>query len=157
MTLIFGTVLILMELGLLGKVAMVTGSSQGIGYATAWRFAEAGAFVAVTYRHEEARAQALVSEIQAKCKDAVAVFLDLASSDSIGGAVRTVIARWGTVDVLVNNAIQWGSTPISESPAFEDYPDAEWRSLFRINIEGVYAITQAVVPYMRARHPGRDR
>jgi NAD(P)-dependent dehydrogenase (short-subunit alcohol dehydrogenase family) len=144
-----------MDLGLSERIVFVTGGSQGIGHATARRFACEGARVALTYQREQARAEALVREILARNGDAVAVFLDFASPESIVGAVETVLSRWGRIDVLVNNAIQWSATRISQAPAFEDLPSTEWRPVLRANIEGVYSIIQSVVPSMREHGWGR--
>jgi 3-oxoacyl-[acyl-carrier protein] reductase len=144
-----------MDLGLGERVAFITGGSQGIGRATALRFSSEGAFVAVTYRNQQTRALALVEEIQGRQGQAVAVFLDLASLDSITAAVHTVLSQWGRIDVLVNNAIQWGTIRISESPIFEKVPPVEWQYLLRANLEGIYATIQSVLPSMRERGWGR--
>jgi 3-oxoacyl-[acyl-carrier protein] reductase len=144
-----------MDLGLSQKVALVTGSSQGIGRSTALRFGEEGASVAITYRTERERALAVVDEILGRNGQAMAVSLDLASPESIALAVRTILSTWGSIDVLVNNAIQWSSTRISQAPLFEDFPPSDWQDLLRANIEGVYATIQAVVPNMRKGKWGR--
>jgi 3-oxoacyl-[acyl-carrier protein] reductase len=134
---------------------MITGSSRGIGRATALQFSTEGAYVVVTYRNEQARAEEIVEEICGRNGQAIAVKFDLASIDSIKEAVRRVLSRWGRIDVLVNNAVQWGASRISEAPVFEAFPQTEWQSLLRTNMEGVYATIQSVLPSMRGQGWGR--
>ena len=109
-----------MDLGLAGRVAVVTGSSQGIGRATALLFGSEGARVAVTYHRERDRALAVVDEIENGGGEAVATQLDLASTGSVSRAVGTALERWGQVDVLVNNAVYWGDRLPWEAPLFEE-------------------------------------
>jgi 3-oxoacyl-[acyl-carrier protein] reductase len=144
-----------MNLGLEGRVALVTGSSQGIGRAAALAFAAEGARVAVTYRRERERADAVVERIVAAGGDAHAFALDLAAPETIAAAARGTLERWGRLDVLVNNAVMWGERRPWEAPRFEDVPVDEWRALFRGNAEGHIAAIQAVLPAMRARGWGR--
>ncbi|WP_394848752.1 SDR family oxidoreductase [Pendulispora brunnea] len=144
-----------MDLGLSERVALVTGSSQGIGRATAELFAREGARVAVTYRRYEDKAEAVARAIRAIGGEALIVPLDLASGDSVRSAVDAVLAKWGRLDVLVNNAVEWGSRRPSELPPFEEVPAAYWHDVFRSNSEGHFAAIQAVLPSMRKRHWGR--
>lgn len=144
-----------MNLGIENKVALITGSSQGIGRAVARGFAKEGARVAVTYRNERAKAQAVAEEIRADGGQASVQFLDLGSYESIARAVENIASHWGQLDILVNNAFQAGSTRMAESPAFEDFAVEEWRRLLRVNIEGVFGLTQRVVPFMQRQKWGR--
>lgn len=141
-----------MDLQVKGRIALVTGGSQGIGREVALILAREGAKVAITYRTERAKADALVAELGA---DAMALEMDLASADSIRAAASAVIARWGGIDILVNNAVDWGAFMPSEAPRFEDIPVADWQRSIRANLEGVWFALQAVVPSMRARGFGR--
>jgi 3-oxoacyl-[acyl-carrier protein] reductase len=141
--------------GVHDKVALVTGSSRGIGRATAQLFAREGARVAVTYRTSREAAEHIAAGICDDGGDALAVPLDLTSFDSIRDAADAVLTRWGRVDILVNNAVSWGLRPPTRALEFERLSPAEWREGLRVNIEGTYAITQAVVPSMRQRHWGR--
>jgi 3-oxoacyl-[acyl-carrier protein] reductase len=142
-----------MDLGLAGRVAVVTGSSQGIGRATALLLGSEGARVAVTYHRERDRAQAAAGEIGKGGGDAVE--LDLASPGSVSRAIGAAIERWGQVDVLVNNAVYWGDRAPWDVPLFEDLAPEQWRAYFRVNFEGAYSAVQAVLPSMRSRGFGR--
>jgi 3-oxoacyl-[acyl-carrier protein] reductase len=144
-----------MDLGLEGHVALVTGGSRGIGKAAAVLLGQEGARVAVTYRDQRDKAEAVVKEIEDTGSEAMAVALDLASLESVDGAAHAVLDRWGHIDVLVNNAVQWGDRMFWDMPPFEDLPPDEWRGSLRSNIEGSYAAIQAVLPSMRAQGWGR--
>jgi 3-oxoacyl-[acyl-carrier protein] reductase len=144
-----------MQLGLEGRVVLITGSSQGIGRASAIAFADEGARVAVTYRSRRDRAQAVVERIAANGGEAVAVPLDLAAPETIVAAARAVLERWGRIDALVNNAVMWGERRPWDAPPFEQLPADEWRDLFRANAEGPIAAIQAVLPAMRSQRWGR--
>ncbi|MFL6119922.1 SDR family NAD(P)-dependent oxidoreductase [Actinophytocola sp.] len=138
-----------MDLRFEDRVALVTGGSRGIGRATALLLAREGARVAVTYRSRAEDAAAVVAEAG---DQAMAVPLDLADAASIRAAVDAVLARWGRVDLLVGNALAtvgltlWPPTPFEEQPAAE---------FFRANLDGPYAVAQAVVPAMRVQGFGR--
>jgi 3-oxoacyl-[acyl-carrier protein] reductase len=144
-----------MDLGLQGRVALITGGSRGIGKAAALLFAREHARVAITYRTQRDKAEAVVDDIQRNGGEAMAVPFDLASPDSINAAVASILDRWQQIDILVNNAVQWGTRPPWAAPLFEALPPDEWRATLRANAEGPYAAIQAVLPSMRARGWGR--
>src|SRR6266540_4331469 len=108
-----------MDLGLEERVALVTGSSQGIGAAAAVLFGREGARVAVTYHQHRAKAEDVVKEIEHAGGEALAVPLDLAAAESIHAAARTVLDTWGHIDVLVNNATPRAGAPRTEAPPME--------------------------------------
>jgi 3-oxoacyl-[acyl-carrier protein] reductase len=134
-----------MDLGLKDRVALVTGSSQGIGRATALLFAHEGARVVVTYRNDRDKAEAVAAGVRSSGADALVVPFDLASLESIRAAVSSVVERWGRLDVLVNNAVQW-----EPREAISDL-----QAHLRANVEGTIATTQAAVPSMRKNRWGR--
>jgi NAD(P)-dependent dehydrogenase (short-subunit alcohol dehydrogenase family) len=144
-----------MDLGLAGRVAVVTGSSRGIGRATALLPGSEGARVAVTYHREPDRAQAVAGEIGKGGGDAVAVQFDRASPGSVSRAAGAALERWGQVGVLVNTAVSWGGRAPWEVPLFEDLAPGEWRACFRVSFEGACSAVQAVLPSMRSRGFGR--
>jgi 3-oxoacyl-[acyl-carrier protein] reductase len=144
-----------MDLGLKDRVVVVTGGSQGIGRAAALSFAAEGARVAITYHSEKDKAEAVVQAIERGGGQALAVPLDLAAPETIHASIRQIIERFSQVDVLVNNAVQWGTRLPWAMPPFEELPGDEWRALLRANTEGAYTAIQAVLPSMRARGWGR--
>jgi 3-oxoacyl-[acyl-carrier protein] reductase len=136
-----------MDLGLKDRVALVTGSSRGIGRAVARGLAREGARVAVTYRSDRDRAEGVAAAIRDGGGDALVVPLDLASPDTISAAVRAAVDRWGRIDILVNNAVASGGP--------EEVRSRDWQPLLHANVDGAYAAIQAAVPAMRARSWGR--
>lgn len=141
-----------MDLRLSERVALVTGGARGIGRAAALLLAREGARVAITYRSGADAAAEVVAEIG---RDAMAVPLDLADLGSIRTAVDAVLARWGRLDVLVSNAMDPCGLTLFPPPRFEDVPAAAWQPFLRANVDGPYAVAQAVVPAMRAQGFGR--
>jgi 3-oxoacyl-[acyl-carrier protein] reductase len=144
-----------MDLGLRGRVALVTGSSQGIGRATAIVLATEGTHVAVTYRRNKELAERVASDVRASGVEALALPLDLGNERSIRDAVEAVVERWGRLDVLVNNAVEWAPARAGGALPFEEVEFGEVRSQVRANVEGTIATTQAAVAVMRRRRWGR--
>jgi 3-oxoacyl-[acyl-carrier protein] reductase len=143
------------DYGLRRRVAIVTGSSSGIGRATAEALAAEGARVVITYCRGAERGEALAASLRAAGGDAFAAHLDLSAPDSIARVTQTTLVRWGRIDILVNNAVKWPGHLIRQAPPFEALPGDEWRPFLRANIEGVFATIQSVLPAMRAQHWGR--
>ncbi len=127
---------------LAGKIAVVTGGGSGIGAAVARAFAREGAEVAICGR----RAQALDvtrNEIDRLGGTAVAVPMDLTRSEDVVRLVEAIRARFGRLDVLVNNAgILGAHAPIAE------YPEDEWDAVIAANLTAVFRITKAALPLM---------
>jgi 3-oxoacyl-[acyl-carrier protein] reductase len=144
-----------MNLGIEGKVALVTGSSRGIGAAVARQFALEGARVAITFRTQRDRAEALAEEIRAQGGEAIVLPLDIASFESIGRLAAAVLDRWGQIDILVNNAMKWGPGRMADAVPFEQLSGKEWEPLLHANTAGPFLMTQEVVPSMRAHGWGR--
>jgi NAD(P)-dependent dehydrogenase (short-subunit alcohol dehydrogenase family) len=106
-----------METGLRDQVVLVTGSSSGIGRATAVAFGREGAKVAVTYHSNREGAKETAVMVQAAGGEPVVVPYDMANDVSIRAVVQNIMERWGTVHVRVNNAVQWASRgPIGVPP-----------------------------------------
>jgi NAD(P)-dependent dehydrogenase (short-subunit alcohol dehydrogenase family) len=125
-----------------GRAALVTGAGGGIGRAIARRLALEGMAVAVLDCDGTA-AQTVAAEV-----GGVAVTADVKSPTEIGGAVDTVLARLGRIDVLINNAgIAWAG------PALE-MPLEALQAMLRVNVEGVFIMSRAVLPHMIERRSG---
>ena len=125
-----------------GRVGLVTGAGGGIGREIARRLAGEGMSVAVLDR-DGAAAQAVAAEI-----GGLAVAADVTSEEEVGGAVNTVLAAFKQIDVLVNNAgIAW------MGPAL-DMPLEAFQAMLRVNVEGVFITSRAVLPHMIARRSG---
>jgi NAD(P)-dependent dehydrogenase (short-subunit alcohol dehydrogenase family) len=144
-----------MDTGLKGKVVLVTGGSSGIGRAHALAFADEGARVALTYRANEESARATAEEVERRGAESVAVPLDLADLDSCERAGAQVTERWGGIDVLIANAVQWPSRAPEDAGGFEHIRTERWRETLRTNLEGTFATLRAVLPAMRGRGWGR--
>src|ERR1700722_5023676 len=134
--------------GLQGRIALVTGASQGIGRACALELARAGARVALAARNEGKLAEA-VAEIEAAGGQAAAFALDVASEESIKAAAKAIIERFGKVEILVNNA---GVTRDGLMMAMKR-PD--WDDVLNTNLTGAFLLTQALLRPMLKNRWGR--
>jgi 3-oxoacyl-[acyl-carrier protein] reductase len=143
-----------MELGLAGKVVLVTGASSGIGRATALAFAQEKASVAVGYHRSRDAAEETATGARRQGGNALAWQLDLTDPESLPGAVERARRDLGPVDVLVNNAVQWPSWP-EPGERFETAPPDRFTSSVTANLVGPYLLARAVVGDMRARGWGR--
>jgi len=145
-----------MDIGVRNRVVLVTGGSSGIGAAVAQRYGEEGAQVALTYRTNAAAADTVATQIRDKGGDAMTVAMDLNDPASVTAAVDAVTQQWGTVDILVANAVRWDAGgPPDPSATFEDVPLTEWTASLDANVTGVVAAIRHVLPGMRARRWGR--
>jgi 3-oxoacyl-[acyl-carrier protein] reductase len=130
------------------KVALVTGASQGIGRATALTLSEAGAKIAAAARNTEKLA-ALVSEIESKGGEALAVPLDVSDAAQIKTAFQQVLGKFGRLDVLVNNAAITRDT-LALRMKLED-----WDAVLRTNLTGAHLCTQQALGAMLKQRSGR--
>jgi 3-oxoacyl-[acyl-carrier protein] reductase len=136
-----------------GRIALVTGASQGIGRACALALAEAGATVAVAARNESKLAE-VVAEIHAAARQdeprhAAAFALDVASEESIKAAAKAVIDRYGKVEILVNNA------GITRDGLMMAMKRASWDDVLGTNLTGTFLLTQALLRPMLKNQWGR--
>ncbi len=129
---------------LVGKVALVTGGSRGIGAAIARRLAAAGAAVAITYVNGAERAAAVVQEIAAKGGRALAIQADSADEAAVREAVEATVRGLGRLDVLVNNAGMLAMAPLAE------FSLADFDRMVATNVRAVFVATQAAVKHMVA-------
>jgi NAD(P)-dependent dehydrogenase (short-subunit alcohol dehydrogenase family) len=134
-----------MERDFTGKVALVTGAARGFGRATAARFLERGASVAVNVRGAE-RAEEVARQLG---EGAFAAPGDVADSASVQEIVQRTLDRFGRIDVLVNNAA------LALSTRFEQIAEEEWRRAMDVNVTGPFLLIRAVLPAMKAAGFGR--
>lgn len=132
---------------LAGKVAIVTGASVGIGAETAKRFAEEGAKVVVGARTAE-RAQVVVDAIKAKGGEALAVACDIGNEEQIKAMVDTVIAKYGRIDVLDNNAALTDSSAMMADGRIVDMDAALWDRTMAVNLRGTMLCCKYTIPHM---------
>ncbi len=133
---------------LTGKVAIVTGGSQGIGLAIAQRLAAEGALVVIAARRAEAAQQA-ADGIIAQGGTATALVADVRSSSDIDALVEAVVRQYGPIDIVVNNA---GVSTRRASP--EDFPEAEIDAILETNLKGAYLLSVAAARTMIPRQQG---
>lgn len=133
---------------LAGKCALVTGSSQGIGYSLAEGLARAGATVVLNGRDGDKLAAASARLRGAGVEVHGAAF-DVTDSEAVSAAVREVESSLGGIDILVNNA------GIQRRLPLESFPEEEWRELLRVNLDGVFHVAKAVIGGMIRRGSGK--
>ncbi len=128
-----------------GRIALVTGASQGIGHAIALAFAREGANIVVTARNES-RLRALAQEAETLGVQALAAPADIGIETEINGVAKAAIAKFGGVDILVNNAaIIHSRIPVSE------FDTQLFRDVLNVNLMGTFLITKALLPNMIER------
>jgi NADP-dependent 3-hydroxy acid dehydrogenase YdfG len=129
------------------KVAIVTGASSGIGYATSLTLSKAGVKVAVGARRID-RLEELEKQIIKNNGEIFIQKLDVTSKSNCDSLADAVVKRWGKVDILVNNA---GLMPLSY---FKNGKVEEWEQMIDVNIKGVLYCTYAIIPYMLEKKSG---
>jgi len=133
---------------LLGKVALITGGSRGIGRAMAQVFTQAGAQVFICGRNR-ADIDSALSEIGSRGGVIDGATGDIAQIGDIERIVQAAVRRFGAVDVLVNNA-----SVLGPRTSIGDYPVDAWREVIDVNLNGLFLMTRQVLPIMLARDRG---
>src|SRR6266487_3915337 len=128
-----------------GRVVLITGAGRGLGRATAERFLERGAQVAVNVRTPE-RAETLAHELGRNSHPAPG---DIRSAPAVQALVADIVQRFGRLDILVNNAA------IASATRIEQLTEDEWRATIDTNLTAAFFCIQAVVPAMKSQHHGR--
>ncbi|MDT5078655.1 MAG: citronellol/citronellal dehydrogenase [Mycobacterium sp.] len=142
-----------MTASLKGKVAFVAGASRGIGATVAAHLAAAGASVAVAARSEQQGKMpgtigSVADAITAAGGRALPVACDVTSEESVNAAVEAAVAEFGGIDILVANAGVLWLGPIESTPL------KRWQLCLDVNLTGVFLVTKAVIPHVRARGCG---
>jgi 3-oxoacyl-[acyl-carrier protein] reductase len=138
-----------MDLGLTGKVAIVSGSSDGIGFSVALALSREGARVVICARREAKLMEARDRISKETGGEILAVQCDVRKLDDVQRLVRTTLQRFGSIDILINNA---GSVP---SINFADVSDAQWYEFLERKLMGYVRVAREVVPHMQKRGWGR--
>jgi len=128
-------------------VALVTGSATGIGRAAAVALAVAGFDVAVNYSRSEREANETADQAQAKGAKTLVFKADVADDAAVRAMVAAVEKEFGRLDALVNNA---GTTTNVKPKDFDAMTAEEWDRVFAVNVRGVFQVTRAAVPMLRA-------
>jgi NAD(P)-dependent dehydrogenase (short-subunit alcohol dehydrogenase family) len=132
-----------------GKVSIVTGAARGIGVAIAEAFAREGARVAAVDL-DGPGAEAVAKTLVGRGADALALGADVTRATEVGRAVHAVAARWGRVDVLVNNAGGFATIRLTE-----EISEDEWAAILASNLTSVFLCSKAVLPIMKRQRYGR--
>ncbi len=133
----------------MNRVALVTGGSRGIGRAVVCHLVKLGWRVAFTYCRSAEKAQELVEELTTRGADVAAFQADLCDFTSADRCVSEVLARFGRIDALVNNA------GVSSIGLFSDITAEEWQRVLSVDLTGTAACCRAVTRDMLSRHSGR--
>ncbi len=137
-----------MSLALTGKIAIVTGGAQGIGKAIVDLLAERGASVVVCDLNFE-KAQETASLLTSQGRQAMAVSTNVAVAAEVSAMAREVIARWGDIHILINNA------GITRDTLLLRMKDDDWDAVLSVNLKGTYQCIKAVLPAMSKKRWGK--
>src|SRR6266704_901418 len=139
----------MLDLGLNGKVAIITGGSDGLGRAAAGKLAAEGAKVAICARRKEHLEQAADQIRKATGGQVLAHVADVSRAADCERLVDAVVAQWGGVDILLNNA------GTSAAAAFEKVDDDLWQADWDLKVMGAVRMSRLVIPHMKQRGGGR--
>jgi 3-oxoacyl-(acyl-carrier-protein) reductase len=132
-----------------GQVALVTGSSRGIGRAIAEELALAGAAVVINYASSARAAEDLAAQLHARGARAVVIRADVSDFDQAMALVEQAVAELGRIDILVNNA------GITRDKTLRNMTLDDWRAVINVNLDSVFHCTKAVLPHMIAQQRGK--
>jgi 3-oxoacyl-[acyl-carrier protein] reductase len=138
-----------LDLGLSGKIAIITGGSDGLGRAAAERLAREGVRVAIGARRKDHLERAAEAIRAATGGEVLAQVCDVTKADQVESLVNAVLARWGGVDILLNNA------GTSAAAGFEQLDDAAWLADLDLKLMGAVRFCRLVIPHMKKRGGGR--
>jgi len=136
---------------LAGKAAVVTGSSSGIGAATARMLADRGCNVVINYSRSEGPAAAMVAECEAKGVEAIAVKANVAEDADCRRLVAEAASRFGRLDFLVNNA---GTTKFVDHADLDGLDADDFLNIYHVNVVGAYQMIRAAAHHMREAGAG---
>lgn len=131
-----------------GRVAIVTGAGRNIGRMIALQFADGGAAVVVNARSNKAEADSVVKEIEARGGRAIAAIGDVTDAPAMQAMVKAAVAKYGRIDILVNNAAARAETPLADM-TFE-----QWRHVLAVSLDGAFICVKACMPHLKASGSG---
>ena len=132
----------------MSKTVLITGASKGIGAATAILFAEKGYNVVMNYNNSVQSALILQKSLAESGYKVIAYQANVTNRIDVELMVKETIDRFGSIDVLINNA------GVASQGLFTDISEIEWSEIMDVNLNGVYNVTQAVLPYMIRQKSG---
>jgi NAD(P)-dependent dehydrogenase (short-subunit alcohol dehydrogenase family) len=138
-----------LDLGLEGKIAIVTGGSEGLGRAAVERFARSGARVAACARRKDVLERAVEEVRKATGAELLALSADVSRAPDCEAVVAATVRQFGGVDILLNNA------GTSAAAAFDKVGDEAWQADFDLKVMGAVRMSRLVIPYMKQRGGGR--
>lgn len=131
------------------KTVLVTGASRGIGREIARQFALNGYAVGIHYHKNEGMAQSLLEELSSQGFPCMLLQADVSDRAQVEKMTEQVLAQFGHIDVLVNNA------GIAQQKLFTDITDDDWDAMFNVDVKGMFHCCQSVLPGMIFRHSGK--
>lgn len=134
-----------------GKVAIVTGSSSGIGAATALMLADRGCNVVINYSRSEAPAEAMAEQCRAKGVEAITVKANVGEDADCRRLVQAAADKWGRLDCLVNNA---GTTKFVAHDDLEGLSAQDFLDIYQVNVVGLFMMVRAAEPLLKASGNG---
>lgn len=132
------------------KVALITGSGRGIGRAIALRFAQEGATIVVNYAHNDCEGSAVVAEIRAMGRAAIAIEADVSSEAQVKRMIEMAVRAFDRIDIWVNNA---GADIVGEFPV-EAPGEQKLQRLLDVDVKGTFLCCRAIAPVMQAQGGG---
>lgn len=131
------------------KTVLITGSSRGIGAATALKFADMGFNIVVNYNKSEKEALEVLERLRGKNVSAIAIKADISKYDEAEYLVEKAISEFGKLDVLVNNA------GIARQNLFTDITESEWKRMFEVNVQSMFNCSKFAAKNMIKNHSGK--
>lgn len=131
-----------------GKIAIVTGAGSGIGRAIALKFAEHGADVVIVYGHNDVNAQQTAEMVEGLGRKGLVIKADVVNPEAVSAMADEVVAKWGSIDVLVNNAGIFRQSPLLEMS------EQDWDDVLDVDLKGPFLCTQAVAKHMKEAGKG---
>jgi len=141
-----------MDLSLEGKIAIITGSTSGIGRRMALMFAKEGVSVVIN-SNDEKGAKDTVDEIKASGGKAIFFKADISDKQQSEALADAAISQFGKIDILVNNA--GINVPMNERGPIHEFPDNRWKQILSIDLDGVYYCSKASLKYMTQKRYGK--